>query len=227
MKICSLIVSGFLCVSHLIAADDLLVADFEQETYGAWTTTGEAFGPGPAKGTLEGQMKVSGFKGKRLVNSFFKKDASTGTLTSPPIKIERSFLTFLVGGGGHPDKTCMNLLLDGQVVRTVTGPNTASGGSEALELGLWDVKDLKGKMVAFQVVDDARGGWGHINIDHIVQTDTKPKVIAFTSMEKSFTVENTYLILPIQNKGAKGGRLRLSIDGEVVRDYGLVCVFHH
>jgi len=34
--------------------------------------TGEAFGPGPARGTLPGQMQVVGFQGRGLVNSFYR-----------------------------------------------------------------------------------------------------------------------------------------------------------
>src|SRR4051812_12838226 len=85
------------------AADrpDILIADFEGDTYGDWKAEGEAFGPGPAVGTLPGQMPVSGFLGKRLVNSFRGGDKSTGTLTSPAFTVERNYLNFLVGGGGH------------------------------------------------------------------------------------------------------------------------------
>src|SRR6185436_3140407 len=71
-----------------LAADDILIADFEGDTYGSWKTTGEAFGPGPARGTLPGQMPVDGFKGKGLVNSFYKGDDTKGTLTSPEFTIE-------------------------------------------------------------------------------------------------------------------------------------------
>ena len=60
---------------------DIVVADFEQESYGDWKATGEAFGPGPAAGTLPGQMQVDGFEGKRLVNSFAGGDGTVGTLT--------------------------------------------------------------------------------------------------------------------------------------------------
>ena len=49
---------------------DILIADFEGKDYGDWKTTGEAFGPGPAKGTLPGQMPVTGHKGKGLVYFF-------------------------------------------------------------------------------------------------------------------------------------------------------------
>src|SRR5918912_610523 len=90
--------------------DDVLVADFEGETYGEWKATGAAFGSGPARGTLPGQMPVSGFLGKGLVNSFRGGDAATGTLTSPEFKVERKYINFLVGGGKHPGRTCVNLL---------------------------------------------------------------------------------------------------------------------
>jgi hypothetical protein len=52
---------------------DLLVADFEGERYGARKTTGTAFGPGPARGALPGQMPVTGFLGKGLVNPGFPR----------------------------------------------------------------------------------------------------------------------------------------------------------
>src|SRR6059058_5753053 len=117
------------------AADrpEILVADFEGETYGDWKTTGEAFGKGPARGTLPNQMPVTGFKGKGLVNSYHGGDASTGRLTSPEFTVSRKYVSFLIGGGGHAGKTCMNFLVGGKVVRTATGPNTKPGGREELE----------------------------------------------------------------------------------------------
>ena len=42
-----------------------------------------AYRPGPARGTLPGQMAVDGFKGQGLVNSFYQGDGATGTLTKP------------------------------------------------------------------------------------------------------------------------------------------------
>jgi hypothetical protein len=49
-------------------APDRLIADFEGDDYGAWTVEGTAFGRGPARGTLPGQMAVEGFQGRELVN---------------------------------------------------------------------------------------------------------------------------------------------------------------
>src|SRR5947207_5981597 len=154
-----------LCRCALAQAADIVFADFENETWGQWTVTGIAFGPGPAAGTLPNQMPVSGFKGKCLVNSYFKGDASTGTLTSPAFRIERKYVNFLIGGGGFEAKTCINLLIDGKIVRTATGDNTKPGGRDLLIPQAWDVTDLAGRQAQLQIVDDATGGWGHILVD--------------------------------------------------------------
>ena len=63
------VVDPLLAAAPLAAAErlDILVADFEGDTYGeGWKTTGTAFGKGPAKGTLPNQMPVSGYLGKGL-----------------------------------------------------------------------------------------------------------------------------------------------------------------
>jgi fructan beta-fructosidase len=78
-------------------------ADFEGTSYGSgWTTTGTAFGAGPAQGTLPGQQQVTGYLGSGLVNSFLNGDASTGTLTSPAFTVSQPYVNFLVGGGNYP-----------------------------------------------------------------------------------------------------------------------------
>ncbi len=196
------------------AADDIVVADFEGKDYGDWKTTGEAFGPGPARGTLHGQMHVEGFKGKGLVNTFFNGDKTTGTLTSPEFKVERKYLGFLIGGGRDPEKLALNLLVGGKVVRTSTGPNDKAGGTESLAPDSWDVGELAGKMAVIQIVDNATGGWGHLTVDHIIQTDTKPPGL-LTNAKREFTVEKRYLNLPIKN-GAKSRVVTLVVDGKPV-----------
>src|SRR5687768_17256992 len=117
-------------------APDLVLEDFEHEDYGRWSTTGTAFGTGPARGTLPNQMPVSGFAGQRLVNSFHEGDGTTGTLTSPEFTVEREHVAFLIGGGGLEGKTCVNLLVDGKAVRTATGTKE---GSEELRPASWNI----------------------------------------------------------------------------------------
>jgi fructan beta-fructosidase len=196
---------------------DVLIADFEGADYGAWKTTGEAFGPGPARGTLPNQMHVDGFLGKGLVNSYYKGDATTGTLRSPPLEVERRFIKFLIGGGKHPGKTCINLVIDGEIVRTATGPNDKPGGTERLDWHAWDVGDLAGKTAVIEIVDQATGGWGHINIDHIVQTDRPPPAMRM-NVERELLATKRYLNLPVRN-GATKRRMSIIVDGRTVREF--------
>ncbi|MGX1676144.1 GH32 C-terminal domain-containing protein [Streptomyces sp. NPDC055400] len=153
------------------------LADFEGGSYGDWTTTGDAFGPAPATGTLPDQQEVSGFLGSGLVNTFRDGDSTTGTLTSPEFTLDKDYVNFLVGGGNHPagseNPTAVELLVDGQVVRSTTGKDT-----EALNWASWDVKDLAGKKAQIRIVDDNTGGWGHLNVDHIVLSDAKAQPVS-------------------------------------------------
>ena len=88
--------------AQAMAADDIIVNDFEADNYGDWKVEGKAFGTGPARGGFGGQQSVTGFAGKKLVNSFLGGDKPVGTLTSPEFTIERDYLNFLIGGGHHP-----------------------------------------------------------------------------------------------------------------------------
>jgi sucrose-6-phosphate hydrolase SacC (GH32 family) len=143
-----------------------VVADFEGENYGGWRATGNAFGAAPARGKIGGQQTVDGFLGRGLVNSFLDGDKSEGTLTSPEFEITHRYLSFLIGGGNHAGQTCLNLLVDGRVVRTATGD-----AAERLAWKSWDVRDLRGKKARLEIVDKHTGGWGHINVDHILLAD--------------------------------------------------------
>ncbi len=144
----------------------IVVADFEPPDYGGWKVEGEAFGARPATGTLPHQQVVSGFQGKGLVNTFLSGDQPHGKLTSPEFKIERAYLNFLIGGGGHAERTCMNLLVGGKRVRSATGRN-----NEKLSWQSWGVADLLGKQAQLEIVDAESGSWGHVNVDQIEQSD--------------------------------------------------------
>jgi uncharacterized protein (DUF608 family) len=144
-------------------------ADFESGSYQGWTKTGTAFGDRPATGTFPHQQPVTGFGGKYLVNSFTGGDQSTGTLTSPEFTLGRPYVNFKIGGGNIPGKTCINMLVGGKTVRTATGKN-----NEKLEWDFWEVSEFAGQKARLEIVDQATGGWGHINIDDIQFADEPP-----------------------------------------------------
>lgn len=214
------------------AAAPLVIADFEGTNYGAWKVEGAAFGTAPARGTLPGQMTVDGFQGRGLANSFHGGDAATGRLTSPVFKVERKFITFLVGGGGFAGETCLNLLVDGKVVRSATGPNIVSGGREKLAPAAWEVSEFAGREARIEMVDARQDGWGHINVDHLAQTDDRADIALFVAPKppappapertRRLTVSADFLQLPLmygaggaRNKNAQ--RLNLEMDGKVAR----------
>ena len=74
--------------------------------------------------------------------------------------------------------------------------------------------EFAGKTAVIQIVDEATGGWGHINVDHIVQTDRKPPGL-LSNAKREFTVETRYLNLPIKN-GAPKRVVTLLVDGKPV-----------
>jgi sucrose-6-phosphate hydrolase SacC (GH32 family) len=149
-----------------------VLADFEGKDYGDWKTTGEAFGPGPAPGRLAEQNPVDGYLGHGLVNSYYHGDASTGTLTSAEFELTHPYLNFLIGGGSQKE-TRMDLQVGGKVVRTASGQD-----AERLKWSSWDVRDYQNQKAVLQVVDNATGGWGHINVDQIMLADAPARAAA-------------------------------------------------
>ncbi len=152
--------------------EETVFADFESGTYDGWTVAGEAFGEIPQ--TLETiapyQGRING-RGKYFVNSHNirpggdvrKGDGLTGTLTSSEFIIDFDTIEFLVGGGNHQERTCVNLLIDGKTVQSATG-----NASNQMSLHTWNVRPFSGKKARIQVVDNHTAGWGNIGIDHIV-----------------------------------------------------------
>jgi fructan beta-fructosidase len=106
----------------------------------------------------------------------------------------------------------VNLLVDGKVVRSATGPTE---GSETLAPVSWDVKEFAGRTGRVRIVDDATGGWGHVLVDQIVQSD-KPAAAGETVRE--LTAGKRYLLLPVRN-GSAMRRMTVTVDGRVEREF--------
>jgi sucrose-6-phosphate hydrolase SacC (GH32 family) len=176
----------------------IVLGDFEGGSYGEWKATGDAFGSAPANGTLANQQSVAGFRGQGLVNTYRNGDASTGTLTSPEFEVSKDHLSFLIGGGRHPGDCALNLLVDGAIARTATGDD-----NERLAWKSWDVRELRGKKAKLQIVDRRTGGWGHINVDHILLADTPARPATqpalWTDYGVDFYAAVTYGDIPVSD----------------------------
>src|SRR5688572_763219 len=159
-------VAALVFSSSVCPARDVVISSFEGGSYRDWKPTGTAFLKGPATGDQIAKLEIENATGDGLASSEIEGDKPTGTLASPVFRIERTHISFLIGGGNYERHACLNLLVGGKVVRSATGWN-----SDRLVPGSWDVQPWKGKQAQIQIVDEASGSWGHINVDDIVQTD--------------------------------------------------------
>lgn len=150
-----------------IAKPDRCLADFDAATWPTgWTTTGTAFGTGPATGALPGQSAVSGFSGTGFASSYHGGDQAKGTLTSPAFVIDRGFLHLQIGGGKHATTEEVRLIVDGATVRTATGSNSGQ-----LHWATWDVHEFAGRSGHLMVVDDLPAGWAFVMLDRPTLSD--------------------------------------------------------
>ncbi len=135
-----------------------------------------------------------GNKGNRWIGTYERRpdnatklgtvqgDGPTGTLTSKPVVLDQPYISFLIGGG--KDKSRLRVELLEKLPSKPAGkasfgavsysdgwykvvPKTTKTGhnAEVLRRDFWDVRKLKGKAVRIRIVDNASGGWGHINVD--------------------------------------------------------------
>jgi levanase len=131
-----------------------------------WEATGDlAIDPWRNPSTAGGDY----YLGQKRINTWEGGpfgDDNRGDLTSPAFTIDdgEAHLSFLLGGGKRLDGTLeVQLLVDGEVVRTATGPEAGQ-----LNWRSWDVSEFAGRDARFRVHDDATGGWGHLTLDHLV-----------------------------------------------------------
>jgi hypothetical protein len=145
--------------------------DFESGTYNGWTLEGDCWGTAPAS-DLTFAGRITGFQGKRFLCTLHPQLGANavGRAVSKEFRIERPFIDFLIGGGRYPGEACLNLLVDGKVVCTATGADSAE-----LHRACWDVSAWRGKTAHFEVVDSTRAAArGYIMVDAICLTDTPP-----------------------------------------------------
>jgi sucrose-6-phosphate hydrolase SacC (GH32 family) len=160
-----------LVVVGVAFAQDLPIGHLAEGRYQDWTATGDAFKSGPAVGDdWMRRLEIENASGQPVISSEKVNDGQSdqpeGTLASPKFKIARQYIAFRIAGGDYEHFTCINLLVDGNIVRSATGWR-----SDRLTAKSWDVSAWRGKGAQIQIVDESSNDWGHINVSGIVQTD--------------------------------------------------------
>jgi len=156
-------------------AKDLAIGHFGSTNYSDWTATGTAFNFGPAAGELLSKLEIENARGAQVASSEINGDGPTGTLTSPQFTLARNYISFRIGGGDYERDTCVNLLINGKIVKSAVGWR-----SDRLVPVSWEVSRFRGQKAQVQIVDAAGGDWGHINVADIVQTDEPERLPVVT-----------------------------------------------
>lgn len=75
-------------------------------------------------------------------------------------------------------ETTVDLIVDGQTVRSTTGPSNdgdVGPAAEFLNWASWDVSQFKGKTAHIAIIDNNTGGFGHILADQFMTSDQPAK----------------------------------------------------
>ena len=160
---------AFVLVQRRVAAGEAVAPtmptlDFETGDLRGWTADGDAFALQPVFGdTVKARgREPSLHEGDCWIGGYEQLgDSSTGTLTSSPIRVDQPFASFLIGGGSSP-ATRVELVLEstGSVVFKASGADF-----ESMQRAVADLSRLRGQEVRIRLVDEERGGWGHLNFD--------------------------------------------------------------
>ncbi|MCW1884363.1 glycoside hydrolase family 32 protein [Luteolibacter flavescens] len=131
-----------------------------------WKKSGTAFEKSPATGDLIETLEIRNAPDGPVATSEIDGDGPRGFLSSPAFTIDRNFIAFSICGGDYEKHCCMNLIVDGKIVRSATGRN-----HDRLTPASWDVSAFRGKEARIEIVDQASGQWGHINVAGLSLTD--------------------------------------------------------
>lgn len=140
-------------------------ADFEYGNLNFWYKEGDAFTV--TSDATPGWGDPFNHKGNYHVWGAKNGDDKTGMIRSQSFYtyIGKPYVDFLIGGGNDIDNLYVALVrADGSIIHKATGTD-----SEQYRRVIWQVP--VGELVYFEVVDNATGSWGHINVDDIHTMD--------------------------------------------------------
>jgi len=128
----------------------IIFEDFESGSFENWSVEGGAFTDKPKKV----KEQVPGVVGKYVADSRTCGSAKVpGKLISKSFVIEHPYISFMLSAGTYPRRARINLVVDGEAVRSSTGQH---GGD--LDWDNWDVKELKGRGARIEITYDPPNG---------------------------------------------------------------------
>ncbi|MBA2113650.1 PVC-type heme-binding CxxCH protein [Bremerella alba] len=148
--------------------------DFETGTLQDWSAQGEAFQEQPIEGDTIHRRRSdmrSRHQGKYWIGGYERKqDEPTGTLTSDSFQVTHPWAAFLHNGGSFAE-TRVELV---SAANDKVFYSTVGEKREDMRLVVVDLKPVAGKQIYIRLVDEHRGGWGHLNFDNFRFYDEAP-----------------------------------------------------
>ncbi|MBB1339433.1 glycoside hydrolase family 32 protein [Pseudoalteromonas sp. SR44-2] len=138
-----------------------------------WQVTGNAF-------HVENDQQ-----GNAVLSSFNQSDKVTGTILSQPFTINHDYINFKIAGGKHENSTVMQLLINGEIVKSAKGDNSGNMVERA-----WDVSNLKAKQGQIKIIDTEEGDWGHVKVADITFSDEAAKAKVEPSIWLDYGTDN-------------------------------------
>jgi non-lysosomal glucosylceramidase len=180
---------------------DIIFEDWKKATFTGWKIEGDAFGRGPVPNNWPFEGAKFADPSLRYANSFIstRNQAATGKLTSALFTVQRDYIRFYFSGGDYPGKTCVNLLVDNQVAQSVCGRKDNQYVNY-----FFDVKKMKGRQVAIEIVDDSTDYWGYVTVGAIVFSDISHDEIPMEQMSDYGTMAMALIGKPAELGIAKG-----------------------
>ncbi len=149
--------------------------DFEDGTLKDWTATGTAFDKQPIKGdtVFPRRNQHSNHHGNYWIGGFeLLGDDAVGTLTSIPFKASHRWASFLFAGGTWAETRVELVTADDNKVFF----KSSGAEDETLRPVIVDLEKQLGKDIIIRLVDDRKGGWGHVNFDDFEFYEQRPKI---------------------------------------------------
>lgn len=153
---------------------------FEKGTLEGWKAEGDAWEKQPVEGDTVAARKRgnSQHAGKFWLGGYERiGDKGTGTLTSASFVATHPWASFLIGAA--PDaKTERVEIVDEASGKVIHSSSAAQ--QENMKRVAVNLEGAAGKRIFIRIVDQFKGGWGHVNFDDFVFHAEKPSFAAST-----------------------------------------------
>lgn len=153
---------------------------FEKGTLDGWKAEGDAWNGQPIEGDTVAARKRgnSQHAGKFWLGGYERSgDKGTGTLTSSSFVATHPWASFLIGAAAEARMEHVDIVEEasGKVIH-----RSSSAQQEDMKRVAVNLEGVVGKRIFIRIVDQFKGGWGHVNFDDFVFHEQKPSFAATT-----------------------------------------------